>query len=233
MRSLVLSIAWVFGLGLFTFHSSARIAADSSQAKAKNIVEAQDIEVDIPDVIIRDVAVEIKITFKNPKHKMLQDNNNEVIFLINSKPITIQFVDGVGKYKHTFTDKPGIKFVLGGYVYEKTTSPIPLWLSVFPPLIAILMALIFKEVITSLFLGIFIGGAIIGVYSEGPVGIITGLFSVIDKYVINSLNNWGHLAVIIFSMLIGGIVSVISRNGGMQGVVNIIPNTLRMPDQDS
>ena len=84
------------------------------------------------------------------------------------------------------------------------------------------MALIFKEVITSLFMGIFIGGAIIGVYSEGPVGIITGLLSVIDKYVINSLNNWGHLAVIIFSMLIGGIVSVISRNGGMQGVVNII-----------
>lgn len=222
MRLLVLSIALVFGLGLYTFHASARIAADSSQVKAKNIVEAEDIEVDIPDVIIRDVSVEIKITFKNPEHSLLEDNNNELIFLINSKPITIQFVDGVGKYEHTFTDKRSVKFVLGDYVYEETTSPIPLWLSVFPPLIAILMALIFKEVITSLFMGIFIGGAIIGVYSEGLIGIITGLLSVIDKYVINSLNNWGHLAVIIFSMLIGGIVSVISRNGGMQGVVNII-----------
>ena len=57
----MLSIALVFGLGLYTFHASARIAADSSQVKAKNIVEAEDIEVDIPDVIIRDVSVEIKI----------------------------------------------------------------------------------------------------------------------------------------------------------------------------
>ena len=91
-----------------------------------------------------------------------------------------------------------------------------------PPLIAILMALIFKEVITSLFIGIFFGGALIGVYKEGLIGLFTGLLSVIDTYIVNSLNNWDHLSVIIFSMMIGAIVSVISRNGGMLGVVDHI-----------
>ena len=200
----------------------ARITPDSSQVKVRSIIDGDDIEISIPEVIIKGVGTEIKITFKNPKHAVLADNSDEIIFLINGKPKTILFEDGVGKYEHTFSDKASVKFVMGDYVFEKTTSPIPLWLSVFPPLIAILMALMFKEVITSLFLGIFVGGAIIGAYTDGPIGILTGLLSVIDKYVINSLMDWGHLAVIIFSMLIGGIVSVISRNGGMQGVVNII-----------
>jgi Na+/H+ antiporter NhaC len=222
MRSLIFSIAFAFVLGLISFQAAARIATDSTGVRNSNMVTATDIKVEVPEVIIQDVAVDINISFINSRHNLLQDNNNELSFLVNGMPTRIQFVDGVGKYRHTFTDVPQLKLELDDFVFEKTTSPIPLWLSLIPPLIAILMALIFKEVITSLFIGIFIGGAIIGAYTEGPVGILTGLLSVIDKYVINSLNDWGHLAVIIFSMLIGGIVSLISRNGGMQGVVNVI-----------
>jgi len=222
MRLLIFSVAFAFGLGLIAFQAAARIATDSTGVRNSNTVTAADIKVEVPEVIIQDVAVDVKISFKNSRHNLLQDNNNELSFLVNGMPTRIQFVDGVAKYRHTFTDIPQLKLELGDFVFEETTSPIPLWLSLVPPLIAILMALIFKEVITSLFTGIFIGGAIIGVYTDGPVGILTGLLSVIDKYVINSLNDWGHLAVIIFSMLIGGIVSLISRNGGMQGVVNII-----------
>lgn len=106
----------------------------------------------------------------------------------------------------------------------KTEEPkqVPLWLSILPPLIAILLALIFKEVIFSLLTGIFVGSGVIGFYADGFTGIFSGLFAIIDTYLVNSIADKDHISVILFSMLIGAIVAVISRNGGMQGVVNKI-----------
>ena len=97
---------------------------------------------------------------------------------------------------------------------------IPGWLSILPPLIAILLALIFKEVISSLFIGIFIGAATLGFYTDGISGIFGAFLTVLDHYILSALVNTDHLSVILFSVLIGSVVAVISKNGGMQGVVN-------------
>jgi len=107
-------------------------------------------------------------------------------------------------------------------VFQKTIKTIPLWLSILPPLLAILLALVFKEVIASLFVGIFVGTLIPAVFNHGVLGIFSALFTIVDTYVIKALNDSGHLSVIVFSMLIGATVSVISKNGGMKGVVDIL-----------
>lgn len=103
---------------------------------------------------------------------------------------------------------------------DSSASVIPLWMSILPPLFAIFLALVFKEVIFSLVSGIFVGSAIMGFYAEGFIGIFTGFFRIIDTYIIDALNDSDHLSVIVFSIIIGGIVAVISKNGGMQGIVN-------------
>lgn len=99
---------------------------------------------------------------------------------------------------------------------------IPGWLSLLPPLIAIALALLFKEVISSLFIGVFVGASVFACYADGVSGIFNAFFTVLDKYMLNALNNSSHVSVILFSVLIGSIVALISKNGGMQGVVNRI-----------
>jgi Na+/H+ antiporter NhaC len=99
---------------------------------------------------------------------------------------------------------------------------IPAWLSILPPLFAIFLALIFKEVLTSLFIGIFVGVATIGLYVDGITGVFVAFLTVLDTYILKALANTEHLSIILFSLVIGGIVAIISRNGGMQGVVNRI-----------
>ena len=113
---------------------------------------------------------------------------------------------------------------LRGYhiISNGNPSMIPLWMSILPPILAIILALVFKEVVFSLVSGIFLGGAILGFYAEGFIGIFTGFFKIIDTYIIGALNDSGHLSVIVFSTIIGGIVALISKNGGMQGIVNRI-----------
>lgn len=103
-------------------------------------------------------------------------------------------------------------------------NPIPLWFSIIPPIIAILVALIFKEVFTALFMGIFVGTFTIYFYYGLNFfsAILKGLLSIVDQYLIRSLSNTGHLSIIIFSLMIGGMVHIITKNGGMRGVVNYL-----------
>ena len=97
---------------------------------------------------------------------------------------------------------------------------IPLWLSILPPLFAIGLALLFREVLVSLFVGIWAGAYIANGFSFKAL--FLSLVQVIEKYVVTALADADHMAVIVFSMLIGGMVAVISKNGGMAGVVQAL-----------
>ena len=94
------------------------------------------------------------------------------------------------------------------------------WIAIVPPLLTIAVALIIKRVIPALFLGIWVGAWVINDF--GIVGIWTGLLDTFQVFVANALSNPDHTAIVLFSMMVGGMVSIISRNGGMQGIVNHI-----------
>ena len=105
---------------------------------------------------------------------------------------------------------------------------IPLWLSILPPLIAIVLALIAKEVIISLFAGIWVGAFIAGgLRIESLYYFALSILSVVEKYIIKALTDGGHLSIMVFSLLIGGMVAIISRNGGMAGVVQVLSRYAR------
>lgn len=168
------------------------------------------LELEFPEVILSNVPTEVRVVKSETElpHQIIC--NDQVVDVVSSDEGQTLFIE--------FNNDP---IVIEGYSHNQPKSSIiPLWMSILPPIFAIILALVFKEVIFSLFSGLFLGGAIMGVYAKGFIGVFTGFFSVIDTYIINSLNDSGHLSVVVFSILIGGIVAVISRNGGMQGIVN-------------
>jgi Na+/H+ antiporter NhaC len=117
---------------------------------------------------------------------------------------------------------------------EKVNAPyrikyIPLWMSIVPPLVAIILALIFKEVIISLFIGIWSGAFIANGMRFDPVSIVLSFYDVVSNYIIGALTDSGHMSVIIFSLMIGGMVAIISRNGGMAGVVEKLSKYAKSP----
>jgi len=94
------------------------------------------------------------------------------------------------------------------------------WLAVLPPVLTIAAALLFKRVVPALFLGIWMGAWAINDF--GFIGLWTGLLDTFQVFVANALSNPDHTAIVLFSMMVGGMVGIISRNGGMQGIVNHI-----------
>ena len=94
------------------------------------------------------------------------------------------------------------------------------WISIIPPLVAILLALLLRQVIPALFAGIWLGAWAINGFTL--TGLWLGLLQSFQKHILNALADADHAAVILFSLMIGGTVGIISRNGGMQGIVNLI-----------
>ena len=108
------------------------------------------------------------------------------------------------------------------YFCGPVEGPMPLWLSVIPPLFAIAMALILKEVISALFLGVLSGTFLMSLYGgqEPGMALGSGLLRVVDTYITGSVFDADHVTIIIFTLTIGGMVRIISANRGMKGIVN-------------
>ncbi len=112
--------------------------------------------------------------------------------------------------------------VLQAQETETTIIYAATWLSVVPPLLAIAVALLFRQVIPALFVGLMFGVWLIANFSWQALW--TSPLVVVEEYTVAALADTDHASVIIFSLLIGGLVGISSRNGGMVGVVNLIVN---------
>ena len=117
------------------------------------------------------------------------------------------------------------------YFIGPVEGPMPLWMSILPPLVAIVMALLIKEVISSLFVGILTGTFLMAYYGgASPANALGGgLLRVVDTYVVGSLFDADHVTIIVFTLIIGGMVRIVTVNGGMRGVVNWLSRRARGP----
>jgi Na+/H+ antiporter NhaC len=105
-----------------------------------------------------------------------------------------------------------------------TTRVLPGWLSILPPLMAIALALLFREVVISLLAGIWLGA----LYTTGwnP---LAALGRSLDRYVVGALTDTGHVMILVFTLLLGGMIGIISRNGGTYGLVDAITRRVKGP----
>ncbi|HNW81675.1 MAG TPA: Na+/H+ antiporter NhaC family protein [bacterium] len=97
-------------------------------------------------------------------------------------------------------------------------------LSILPPLIAIGLAFITKQVLISLFCGVW-SGALIILFNKGNsfvFSFFSGFLKTADTYVVQGLNEESHIMIVLFSLMIGGMVGIITASGGMHGIVNAL-----------
>ena len=92
------------------------------------------------------------------------------------------------------------------------------WLALLPPLVAIVLAIWTKQVIISLFLGIWMGSTIL----QGWNPLLGFLDSFSHHLIENSLADSWNIGIIVFCLVIGGMVGVIGKLGGTKAVANIV-----------
>jgi Na+/H+ antiporter NhaC len=93
----------------------------------------------------------------------------------------------------------------------------PGWLSLLPPLVAIVLALVFREVVISLFAGVWFGALLVAQWNP----VIATMISV-DRFIVEGLADTDKISIVVFSLLLGGMVGVIGRSGGTLGLVESV-----------
>ncbi len=91
------------------------------------------------------------------------------------------------------------------------------WLSLMPPLLAIVLAIATRRVIVPLLIGVFAGALILAKWNP-----ITAIGAMFEIHLWASLKDEDHLRVFAFTLLMGAMVGVIFRSGGMHGVVDAL-----------
>ncbi len=120
----------------------------------------------------------------------------------------------------TATALPLTLTLSGEYAAEmllETPPVLPGWTSLLPPLVAIALAFVLREVVTSLFTGVFLGAFLY--FGLDP---LIALWRTMDHFIAPALGNEANAAIVIFSMLLGGMVGVMSRCGGTLGIVRAV-----------
>lgn len=95
-------------------------------------------------------------------------------------------------------------------------------LSLIPPILAIILAWRTKEVILSLFIGVFAGAVIIANYNP-----IAGFIHTVDKYMLGSLSDSWNAGIIIFLLAMGAMIGIINQAGGVLAIGEYVAGKAR------
>ncbi len=142
-------------------------------------------------------------------------DNENVEYDLTDADSALSYVDGDSDsgygYANNYQNDPDFKSHIDtaiAKVRESVSQYATFW-SLIPPIIAIVLALITKEVYSSLFLGILAGGII---YSN--FNFETTVVHVFQDGFINTVADSYNIGIIIFLVLLGALVSMMNKAGG-------------------
>jgi Na+/H+ antiporter NhaC len=174
------------------------------------------IDIESPRIGLADVPLEISVAgategatvsmvFAGINYTAIADNNGRVVFSGLSTAI-------VGT--------TAIAVSVGEQTASSELRVLPGWVSVMPAFLAIFVALVIRNVVPALLLGLWLGATTLIGFSAFGAG--KGILDVFAVFIVEAINDPGRIAIIVFTMMIGGMVGIITRNGGMASIVRVV-----------
>jgi len=203
--------------------SLAQDMAIEARADSQQII----FKIDYPQIVLANVPFDIAITATDSS-KTVIESFNEIIAISGTifqagadslkKVSEVHFSAGKAKLENLVIPYSGhhpLKLMTRGTNHQINLRVIPGILSLAPPIIAIILAFVARQVLVSLFCGVWIGSIFIYDYN-----IINGFIRTVDTFFIKAITDSSQAAILLFSLTLGGMVGVISRSGGTAGIVD-------------
>ncbi len=184
--------------------------------------QALTLEIETPAILLATVPVEIRVSGALPGEQVR-------LAIAGASRVASADADGIAAFPEIVAERRG-NIALSASSTESGSASLILrvltgWVSNMPPLVAILVALTLRNVIPALLIGVWLGATSLRSFS--PDGIFRGLLDGFEIYVVRALADEDHAAIILFSLMIGGMVGIITRNGGMASIVRMIVSRAR------
>jgi Na+/H+ antiporter NhaC len=171
------------------------------------------LELEAPAVGLSGVPLDYAVTGAAP---------DEVVEIVigGERRSVIADEDGRAEFNDIAIDKAGrtsLRASSGDSVIDAEVRVIPGWLSILPAIIAIVIALTLRNVIPALLLGLWLGATALQSFTFRGAG--QGLLDTFQVFVRGALADSDRASIVLFTMMMGGMVGIITRNGGMASIV--------------
>ncbi len=193
-------------------------------------------QIEAPDFALRDVPLpgtqpvritallpngEIDKSFQGPLQilgvRVLE--HNEEVSPTGWKNGSLELRSDLSAGRKVFLTGSEIEVSANGKTATHSTRQIWKWLSLLPPLVAILLAIWLKEVITALLAGVFAGALVL--VGGNP---FFAFLRTIDTHLLHQLvppdGGSDHVRAVMFTMLLGGMIGMMSASGGTRALVD-------------
>lgn len=107
-------------------------------------------------------------------------------------------------------------------------APGGVW-SLLPPIIAIALAFMTKNVVVSLLVGVFSGAFLIALQSQSPGMAVLDSFTLSSQFMRNSVANPWNAGILLQCGAIGGLIALMTGSGGVRAVADRISRYARGP----
>ena len=92
---------------------------------------------------------------------------------------------------------------------------LPAWVSILPPLFAIVLALVFRQVLVALVFGVWLGALLLS-----DLSLVGSFARLLDTHIVGAIANRGHASILVFSLLLGGMLGMMTQSGGAKGLAS-------------
>jgi len=173
--------------------------------------------IDLPEFTLRNVPFQAAVSGLPDSARVIVSGRNLTVGGRDSLVTIAGDSLSMGELRFSTIGQQQITWSVDGESRTASIRVLPGILSIIPPLLAIAMALITRQILISLFAGIWIGAIFIEKYS-----VFGGLLAFLDTYLVDAITDASHASIILFTLAFGGMVGVLAKNGGMKGIVNKI-----------
>jgi len=135
---------------------------------------------------------------------------------------TLRFDDGQARVEGARLEQCTLELRLEGRRFSADAGCLPGAWSLLPALLAIVLALGLRQVLVALFVGVVVGAGLL----SGRVDL--ALFRAFDL-VVGALADVDHAKVVAFTLLMGGLVGLVTANGGARGLLAWMGGGARSP----
>ena len=179
-------------------------------------VSAYALDIEVPSLGLTDVPMDITVTGATPGDVVSVAVGEENLWATADADgratvfdVTVQSIGAIA-----------ITATVDGDSTTTSLRVLPGWISLMPAFLAIVVALVIRNVVPALLLGLWVGATALQSFS--PMGALKGLMDTVYIFIVNAVADSDHAKIIVFGMMIGGMVGIITRNGGMASVVRLI-----------
>ena len=189
------------------------------------ILIGNDITNDAPKILLKDVDFNISFTGSfnvDDSFSLNSSGKTYYPFDVNSQKIKFKDINTNVLGNTSFSlEKNSVT------IHELKKYVIRPWVSILPPLIAIALAFLTRSIVPSLFIAIWFGSWAVNGLTFG--GIFTGLLDSFNVFILNTILDRDHAIIALFTLMLGGMVGIIYRNGGMHGIIQLLIKKANTP----